>query len=67
MENQKLIFVLLMVTVVLSIGSMVFVFSLNVGSTTVNNADSGETINSGNVQFTLENPALNSGGPNQTK
>jgi hypothetical protein len=54
MENQKIIFVLLIATVILSISSMIFVFSLNVGSSMNDNRASGETINSGNVQLIVE-------------
>lgn len=54
MENQKIIFVLLIATVILSISSMIFVFSLNVDSSTNNDRANGETINSGNVQLIVE-------------
>jgi flagellar basal body-associated protein FliL len=54
MENQKIIFVLLIVTVILSISSMIFVFSLNVDSSMNYDRASGETINSGNVQLIIE-------------
>jgi hypothetical protein len=55
MDNQRLIFVLLIATVILSISSTIFIFSLNFG-TAVNSSVPVEekTVSSGNVQFVIE-------------
>ncbi len=64
MDKEKIVVILLLATIILSIGSIVVTFSLNTNNILgLRASHSGQSANAGNVNLIVEpNPAASNGG-----